>query len=151
MGRKLVRTLLWILAVEGAAWVAGRIISKNMTRGDEGSDVFRVAAICGPRRFRSRAGHLKSGTAITSMGGTDLDLRGATLDPSGAELELRTTMGGVQVVVPPDWVVEVDRETMAGGFEVRVTPPENLPSDAPRLHIHAVTRLGGGVVTSEAA
>jgi hypothetical protein len=151
MRRKLLRILLGMVAVQVTAWVVGLLISKRMTSGDEQSDEFQVAAVFGGKKFQSRATGLRSGTAVASMGGVDLDLRDATLDPAGAELELKATMGGVQVTVPEDWAVEVDTETRAGGFDVDVTPLEDLPDDAPRLHIHALTRMGGGVVTTKAA
>jgi hypothetical protein len=59
-------------------------------------------------------------------------------------------MGGIQVIVPEDWAVEVDQKSLAGGFDVKVTPPEDLPDDAPKPHVHAVTRMGGGLVTTKA-
>ena len=149
MRGKLLRVILWIVALQAAGWILGQVISKKMTRGDEGSDDFQVAAICGGRKFHSHATRLRSGTVITTMGGIALDLRDATLDSAGAELELKATMGGVKVVVPEDWAVDVDTETPCG-FEVKVTPPEDLPEDAPRLHIDAVTRMGGVLVTTKA-
>jgi len=151
MRRKLLRILLWIMAVQVAVWIVGLVMSKRMSKGDESSDEFQVAAICGGKKFRSRATSLRSDAAVASMGGIDLDLRDATLDPAGAELEVRATMGGVQVTVSEDWAVEVDTETKAGGFEVNVTPLEDLPDDAPKLHIHASTRMGGGMVTTKVA
>jgi hypothetical protein len=59
-------------------------------------------------------------------------------------------MGGIQVIVPNDWAVDVDKKSLAGGFDVKVTPFEDLPEGAPRLHVHAVTRMGGGLVTTKA-
>lgn len=149
MGRKWIRALMWIVAAQFAGWIVGQVIAKKMTKGDETSDEFQVAAIMGGKKFESHAKDLKSGTVITSMGGIELDLTDATLASSGAELELKTTMGGIQVTVPDDWAVKVDSELTAGGFEVNVTPPEALPIGAPELHIHAVTRLGGGQVTTK--
>jgi len=61
---------------------------------------------------------------------------------------LRTTMGGIEVRVPQSWAVEVDQETLGEALEVDVTSPEDLPEDAPRLRIHAVTRMGGGLITA---
>ena len=150
MGHKLKRTLIWIVVAQVVGWVVGQIITKRMTKGDEASDEFQVAAIMGGKKFESHAQDLKSGAAITSMGGIELDLRDATLDSDGAILELKTTMGGIQVIVPEDWAVDVDQKSLAGGFDVKVTPPENLPEDAPKLHIQAVTRMGGGLVTTKA-
>ncbi|MDH3260951.1 MAG: cell wall-active antibiotics response protein [Acidimicrobiia bacterium] len=150
MDRKLKKALMWIVAAEVAGWIVGQIIAKRMTKGDEASDEFQVAAIMGGKKFESHARDLKSGSAITSMGGIEIDLRDATLDSDGARLDLKTTMGGIQVIVPKDWAVDVDKKSLAGGFDVKVTPPEDLPEDAPKLHVHAVTRMGGGLVTTKA-
>jgi predicted membrane protein len=149
MGRKILRVFAWVAFIEIIGFVVGQIITRKLTKGDETSDEFQVAAVMGGKRFESRALDLKSGTVITSMGGIELDLRDATLDQGGATLDLRATMGGVQVIVPKEWAVEVDKKSVAGGFDVKVTPLEDLPEDAPRLHVHAVTRLGGGVVTTK--
>lgn len=151
MSRKLLRVILWTLAIQIVAFIVGTIISRKMTRGDEDSDDFQVAAIMGGKKFYSHADHLKSGTVIASMGGVDLDLRDATLDPGGANLELKATMGGVQAVVPEDWAVDVDEKAQVGGIDVKVTSPEDLPKDAPSLHIDAVTRFGGVLVTTKAS
>ena len=67
------------------------------------------------------------------MGGVDLDLRDAILDPDGASLELKATMGGFQVTVPAEWAVDFKDDSVTGGFEVDVTPLEDLPEDAPKL------------------
>ncbi len=148
MRGKLLRVLLWIFALQAAGRIVGPVIAKKMTTGDEGCDDFRVVAIFGDSRFHSRATRLRSGTVIASMGRIDLDLRDATLDSEGAELKLEATLGDVQVVVPDDWAVDVDAKTLAGGFEIKVTPPEDLPEDAPKLHIDAVTLMGGVLVTT---
>ncbi len=150
MRRKLLRALIVIVVAQIAGWIVGQIIAKKLSRGDETSDEFQVATILGGKKFESHAKDLKSGVVITSMGGIELDLTDATLASSGAELELKTTMGGIQVTVPEDWAVKVDAESKAAGFDVKVTPPESLPIGAPELRIHAVTRLGGGLVTTEA-
>ncbi|MDH3189186.1 MAG: cell wall-active antibiotics response protein [Acidimicrobiia bacterium] len=151
MFRKLVRVALWVVAVQAAAFIVGQILSRKLTKGDEQSDEFQVAAIFGGKKFESHASGLKSGAVITSMGGVDIDLREATLDAGGAALDLRTTMGGIQVVVPADWAVEVEADSKAGGFDARVTPADELPVDAPKLQIHAVTRMGGVLVTTTKA
>jgi hypothetical protein len=149
MRRKLVRSLLWFLAVQVVAAIVGRILAKRLTRGDESTDEFQVAAICGGKSFESRAKALRSGAVITSMGGVEIDLRDATLDEAGANLELKSTMGGIQVLVPDNWAVDLESEATAGECHARVTPIEDLPEDAPRLHVHAITRMGGVLVTTK--
>jgi hypothetical protein len=148
---RLLQALIVFVGVSVAGWITGLLVARRLTIGDDHSDDFQLASIMGGKKFHSHASHLKSGTAITLLGGTALDLREATLDPTGASLELRTTMGGIEVRVPHDWSVEVDQEVLAGRLEVDVTPPEELPADAPKLRIHAVTRVGGGLVTAKSA
>jgi predicted membrane protein len=148
MPTKLRRLVITILAVQVIAWAIGQVVTRRLTKGDEDSDDFRVAAIMGGRTFHSHARQFTSGAAIAGMGGIDIDLRDATLDPRGATLDLNATMGGIQVVVPEGWAVDIDANAVAGGVDSNVTPVDDLPDDAPRLHIHAVTRMGGALVTT---
>jgi hypothetical protein len=145
---RLLRGLVVLVGLSVAAWITGLLVARRLTIGDEDSDEFQLAIIMAGKEFHSHAAHLKSATAITCLGGMALDLREATLDPNGASLELRTTMGGIEVRVPRSWAVEVDQETLGEALEVDVTSPEDLPEDAPKLRIHAVTRMGGGLITA---
>ena len=145
---RLRRILVAIAASQIVAWVVGQVVGRRMSRGDERSDDFRVVTILGGRQFDSHAEHLRSGAVVASMGGVDLDLRHATLDPEGAVLDVRTTMGGVQVTVPDRWAVDVDRSGFGGGVETRVTAPDELPADAPKLRVRVVANMGGVVVTN---
>lgn len=147
--RKALRALAWLAAIQIVVAIVGQILSKRMTSGDEKSKEFKLAAIMTGRQFRSESDQLRSGKVLSAMGGVDLDLRGATLDAGGAHLDLTAAMGGIRVVVPGDWAVDVASETRAGGCETSVTPAEQLPEDAPRLDVHAVARLGGVLVTTE--
>ncbi len=149
MMRKLVRAAMYLVAVQVAAAIVGQVMSRKLTRGDESTNEFQVAAIFGGKSFESHAAGLRSGSVITSMGGVEIDLREATLDVAGADLELKTTMGGVQVLVPDHWAVDLTTETVAGECQARVTALEDLPEDAPRLHVHAETRMGGVLVTTK--
>ena len=148
MVRKLGRIFLWITVVEAFAFAVGHLISWKMTTGNEGTNDFRIAAIFGGKRFHSRATALKSGSAVAALGGLEVDLRDATVDPMGADLELTAALGGVRVFVPGGWAVDVETDAQMGGVDIDVTPSEELPEDAPRLRIHATTRAGGVAVTA---
>jgi predicted membrane protein len=151
MSKKLRRVLIAFLAVQVAGWVIGRMAARRLEKGDEDSDEFRIAAIMGGRSFHSHASRLSSGEVIAGMGGIDLDLRDATLDPRGATLDLNAVMGGIQVIVPEGWVIDLDAEGVGGRVDTNVTPADELPGDAPRLRIHAVTRMSGALVTTSSA
>lgn len=59
------------------------------------------------------------------MGGIDLDLSVASLDPAGARIDVKTMMGGAKITVPDDWAVRIDKSALAGGVEAKTTAPED--------------------------
>jgi predicted membrane protein len=131
--------------------LAAIVVSKQFEEGSEVSDEFRRLTVLGGLEFSSRAGGLRSGEVGVALGGTTVDLRDATLDPAGATILLENTLGGLMLLVRDDWAVTVDDTVIGGGqTEVEVTPPTELPPDAPRLQVQVVTRLGGTVVTTDA-
>jgi hypothetical protein len=134
--------VVWI-----ALWVLGRIASKvaeGETTPDD--DEFQVFGFLGGKAVTSRARSLRRASAQVVIGGIDLDLRQARLDPAGAHLELRVTGGGMHVTVPPTWKVFVAEDVNGGAVEIDVPPPNTLEGDAPALTIEAVVRSGGVVI-----
>jgi Cell wall-active antibiotics response 4TMS YvqF len=138
-GSKLLRAL-FIVVIAG---VVGQLVGKRMTEGDEGSDAFRLAAIVGGKEFESRATALQSASALAVMGGVELDLREAALDPGGATLDVTAIMGGVEVTLPPGWVVDLRTRGFMGGVDKRLTESADHPDGAPTLHVTANAWLGG--------
>jgi predicted membrane protein len=139
LGSRLLRAVA-LLAIVGAV---SQAVSKRLTRGDEDSDDFTLAAIFGGREFKSRATALRSASALASMGGIELDLSDATLDPTGATIELTAVMGGIELTVPKDWAVDVEQNGNFGGVEVKVTDADDLPEGAPRLQVRTNAWFGG--------
>ena len=145
--RSVVRGSVRALLLLVLASVVGQLVAKRMTVGDEDSDAFTLAAIFGGKEFKSRATPLRSGSALAVMGGVDLDLRSATLDPAGGTLNVTTVMGGAHVTVPRGWVVEVESRGNLGGVDSKVTDAADLPDGAPTLHVTTNTWFGGVQVT----
>lgn len=114
-----------------------------MTSGDENSDAFRLAVIGGGKEFRSRAAALRSASALAIIGGVELDLREATLDRGGATLDVTAFLGGVEVTLPPGWVVDVETHGILGGVDKCLTGHADLPDGAPILHVTTNTWLAG--------
>jgi len=125
------------------AAVVGQLVAKRMTKGDEDSDEFRLAAIVGGKEFKSRATALRSASALAVVGGLDIDLRGATLDPAGATLDVTAVMGGAQVTLPPGWVVDLETRGSLGGVDTRLNESADHPEGAPTLHVTTNTWFGG--------
>lgn len=145
---RLRRFLLWMIGINVVCWTIGQILTRRLSRGEEGSDEFRIVAIFGGRKFQSRGQRLRTGSVIAAMGGVDLDLRSATLDPGGASIDVNATMGGVQITVPTGWAVDLVRHAVAGGVDAKVAARDALPDDAPTLRVRAVVRMGGALVTT---
>lgn len=142
------RAFVALTLVTAVTAIVGQLVARRLSYGDESSDDVRLAVIMGGAEFSSFAPQLRSASAIAFWAGLSLDLRDASLGPGGADLELRTIMGGVEVRVPDSWRVEIDQTVSAGEFEVDLPGMEGLPDDAPVLRIRSVTTIGGGLVTS---
>ena len=143
---RLLRLLLGIVLAK----LASRLVSQRMTSGDEESDELRIATIMDGQELSSRATSLRSISVLAMLGGAEIDLRQATLDPGGATLDITALLGGVELQVPPDWAVEVESRGMLGGVDRRLTDVADLPADAPRLKVTTNTTLGGVQITSAA-
>ena len=136
-------TLLGIGSAVVAAFAKRRIV----TTQDPASNEPTVASVFAGERFVSLAPALRRGRVITWFAGHDVDLRGATLDPSGATLDLRTMYGGTQIAVPEGWRVRSRVVSIFGGTEVGVDDAD-LPTDAPLLELRGFTLFGGARVTT---
>ena len=115
--------------------------------GDADSDELDLVTIFDGLDLTSRATSFRGGSWITMFGGGELDLRGATLDPSGATLRVRAIMGGGDIQVPDDWNVELSSKGLMGGAAVKRPNATDDPY-APTLRIEARTIMGGFGVTS---
>jgi hypothetical protein len=149
--RRTLRVVIRLALVMVVVRAVSAIVSRRGNVGDAGSDAFSITACLGGVERESLAASLRHGRVLACLGGVDLDLRRATLDPGGAELDLRACLGGIQVTVPDDWHVTVVGQPKAGGIDVRVTPVEELAADAPSLRVDAAALLGGVVVAAGGA
>ena len=140
---RLARLGMKVVGVMVALWAGGQALARRRTAGDETSDEFELAAYFGGAQRRSTATSLRRGIVRAFCGGVDLDLREALLDPLGATLDVSATWGGVNVLVPRTWMVSVNDRSTLGGVDARVTPPEELPDDAPELRVSVNARMGG--------
>lgn len=81
-------------------------------------------------------------TAVTVMGGTDLDFRQAAFATETVSVRLLALMGGVDIVVPPGVRVEWGGIALMGGVS---TPEPGTPPapDAPVIRISGLVCMGG--------
>jgi hypothetical protein len=115
---------------------------------DPDANEVNLVAIFEPLAFASHASAFRGGTVDMWYGGGVIDLRGATLDPAGATLRIRTIFGGAQLVVPETWKVTTRAASIFGGIG-DARPGGELPVDAPRLTLDGLAFFGGLGITSE--
>ena len=131
----------------GSAAVAAVAKRRIETTRDPASNEPTAASVFAGDRFESHAPALRHGRVVTWFGGHDVDLRGATIDPSGATLDVRTMYGGTQVAIPDGWRVESHVRSIVGGTQVDVDNAL-LPADAPLLELRGFSLFGGVRVTT---
>lgn len=130
-----------------SAAVAAVTRRRIRTTEDGASNEPTAAAVFAGERFESHAPALRGGRVVTWFGGHDVDFRGATLDPAGATLDLRTMYGGTQVAVPEGWRVRSHVRSIFGGTQVDVHDAD-LPPDAPLLELRGFSVFGAVRVTT---
>lgn len=146
--------LLALAAAVGAgallAVLRSAIARAGLNRVDPASPEIRLVCLADGIRLTSKARPLLGGAVVALAGGAEIDLREATIDPSGARLTLVTVAGGTVVTVPADCEVTLSGRAIAGEHSnVAGDPPAGAgggPAAVPQLEIDALTIAGGLVI-----
>jgi len=155
MSRPLVRLIVAVMLAKIAGHVAVALAAVRYrqqapARPDPAADEIDLVTVMSGEQFASTAGSFRGGRVICWYAGVDLDLRGATLDPAGARLEVRTAYGGTRIVVAPGVPVRVSAAAVFGA-SMNETHAQQPTAEAPGLEITGFTVLGGlQVVAAEA-
>jgi hypothetical protein len=76
------------------------------------------------------------------FGNAELDLREASLAPGVTTIDVRVTMGNLELIVPPDLSIDVDVSSFMGSVEDRHRVPPDPDPARPVLRIVGAVRLG---------
>jgi hypothetical protein len=114
-------------------------------RGGPGKTRRWIVAIMGGGNLRGRWLAGRKLTSVAIMGGGEIDLRNAVLTEGDLQITIFSFMGGVNVVVPPGVDVECSGFALMGGNDTHV-PPQDLPPGARRVHVRAISIMGGSDV-----
>src|SRR5512140_797876 len=146
---RLIATLTAVATLFGMCSAALAAVTRRriQTTTDPASNEPTAASVFGGERFESSAPAFRGGRVVTWFSGHDVDLRGATMDPSGATLDVRTMYGGTQIAIPGGWRVESHVRSVFGGTQVDSNPGD-LPVDAPLLTLRGFSLFGGVRVTT---
>jgi hypothetical protein len=115
---------------------------------DENADELDLGVIFDGLEARSQAQAFRGGEVVAWYGGGMLDLRGATLDPAGADLRVRAIFGGLTIIVPESWPVEVHASSVFGGV-ADATDPARVDPTTPALRLDVLSVFGGTTVQSK--
>jgi hypothetical protein len=139
--------LVWplFLVAVGAA-----LIARSISAGPPAADTTGRRRVTGlafwsgsKRRITSPVFERADFTAI--MGGIEIDMRGAGTAGGEAVLDLFVVMGGIEIQVPPDWVVVNQLVAIMGGVDDRSTGAADARH---RLVLRGFALMGGvGVKT----
>ncbi len=133
--------LFWplVLIAVGVWFVIGRGAG---TPGADPSERITSVALFSGKELSSTSPAFRGGTVLVAFGGTELDLTGARVATEGASLDVGVAFGGAEITVPEGWRVDVTGLPLFGGWSNKAKG-EALSSDAPRLHVNALTLFGG--------
>jgi predicted membrane protein len=148
-----------LLIIIGVLMIARRTIFANRTHGffqNEATSELRNEAgyivlnnIFGGGKHRVPPTEFKGGKITNIFGGTELDLTQATLAPGTNILQIECIFGGASIIVPADWVVQVQVSSVMGGFSDKRSAIKNTSDASDReLIIKGSAIFGGGDLKS---
>lgn len=127
----------------------GRPREHERQRGREGNwqaageDVINLSSSFSGTSRRITSQSFQGGNVAASFGGAQLDLRQARLSQGGATLNVRAFIGGIEIIVPEDWDVELNVSAFLGGVADERARPGSRPAGSPRLVVNGSATLGG--------
>jgi hypothetical protein len=140
---------LFIIGSIASAIAAVVLKDRLQSRAEPDDDEIDYVAIWESRDFSSSAASFSGGTILAWYGGGTVDLRRATLDPAGATLELKAIFGGLRLVVPETWRVELGTVGIFGGIGDG-RDKDRVADGGPTLQITGFAVFGGAAIVSDA-
>ena len=134
---------LLVLTVGGAIlWQA--LKRPQAPADDDDSSTVSLFAVPGGVKRKVVSPAFRGGSATAILGGCELDLHQAGTEGDGAVIDAFALMGGVDLLVPPEWEVVVEGSPLLGGFEDQRRPAPPLPGapPPPRLVVKGTAILG---------
>jgi predicted membrane protein len=102
-------------------WVVFRL-GRPAIKGDSSGDAVNHFVIFSGMDTRPQAANFRGGSITAAFGGADIDLRDVKLAKEGAFMELTAAFGGINVVIPREWKVNIDGLPLFGGWSNKTTP-----------------------------
>ena len=136
--------ILWPIVIIAAGILVlfqNRLSRRSTAAADVGQDSVNVSALFSGSVQRITSQNFQGGSVSATFGGVELDLRGAGL-AENAVLNVNVFVGGVELRVPDEWLVNVNGSPVFGAIESSKPQPTGT-EDTPTLTINASITLGG--------
>jgi predicted membrane protein len=114
---------------------------RNFAFNDSGDSISAQALFTGIQK-RVLSKNFKGGKASAIFGGTEIDLSQADLAP-GAMLNIEVAFGGVKLVVPPHWDLQINVTNIFAGVEDKRMYPQTPADPSKVLKIYGSVIFGG--------
>jgi predicted membrane protein len=111
-------------------------------RESDGHSSFSALAIMGGVARRSSSQAFRGADLTAVMGGCEIDLRQASIEPGAdAIIDVFAFWGGIDIKVPEDWTVVTRAMPLMGGVEDKTRAPQTATGK--RLVIRGIVVMGG--------
>ena len=120
--------------------------SKNHSKKKKTSD-FERNSVFGDGEHIILDPEFNGGELNAVFGGITLDLRRTSLPEGESYLEANAVFGGIRIIVPENWFIEVQIDSAFGGFrDLRIPSPEEAIDKSRKLIINGACVFGGGEI-----
>lgn len=122
--------------------------SFNIPEGDNPNDYINEMNVFGGNEKKIKSQNFKGGQLTAIFGGSDLDMRLASLATGVNAVDLFCLFGGVSIKVPEDWEVRVEVSAVFGGFsdDRRLEKKDIVENPDKVLYIKGLVIFGGGEI-----
>lgn len=107
---------------------------------DQGDFLSSQAFFCGVQK-RVRSKSFKGGKVSVIFGGSEIDLRQSDL-AEHAFLDVEIAFGGLKLIVPPHWDLQIDVTNVFAGIEDKRMYPQTTPDPSKVLRIKGTVVFG---------
>jgi len=121
----------------------------NVSQGDDVNDFLNDVSIFGGSEKKVKTQNFRGGRLTAIFGGSEIDLRGASLAPGVNAIDMFCLFGGVTFRVPESWEVKNEVSAIFGGFsdkrlQDRITVDQGKPNKV--LYLKGLVLFGGGEI-----
>lgn len=145
-----IRQIIWpavIIGIGLALLYRQRQSTQSQVIDSNDVDYIDDFAVLGGKELTVTSQTFKGGKITAIMGGSQIDLRQASLAEGNNRMDIFAVFGGTTIIVPPDWTIRVEVFPLMGGFkDNRYSPLAVIPNPEKVLIISGFVLFGGGDV-----